>query len=203
MECSNNLKQIGLALHNYHTAYDGLPPAYVADQDGNPLYSWRVLLLPQLEQQNVYDRFDKDKAWDSPENQAVSATLLPVFQCPSSPRDRGPYTHYAVVVGPETLFAEDNSLNFGDVHDGLANSIMVVEIRNSGIHWAEPRDITMDDLLATGINGHDAAGCGSYHPGGMMVCMADGSVHFISEDMSTDVLRSLLTASGGETVTLP
>ena len=198
--CGNNLKQIGLAMLYYEQMNGRFPPAYVTDDDGKPLYSWRLLLLPFMEQEYLFEQFDRTKAWDSPENLAGSETLLSVYQCPSSNRMKGPYTDYVVVVGPETVFPGEKPLGIQHVRDGTTNTIMVVEVRNSGIHWAEPRDITLDDLLATGINGHADSGCGSQHPGGMNVLFCDGSVHFIAEQISLETLRSLLTAGGGELI---
>ena len=203
MECSNNLKQIGLAMWSYRSMNGDYPPAYVADEHGNPLYSWRVLLLPFMEQTYLYNQFDFESAWDSPANLAVTETTMQVFQCPSKSPRTEPFTDYMVVVGPETMFPGAESTGPHDIRDGQSNTIMVVEVLDTGVHWTEPRDITMDDLLAKGINGHDETGCGSHHPGGVMVGLADGSVHFFEEDISSDLFRSLLTRSGGEVVSLP
>ena len=101
MECSNNLKQIGLAMWAYRSMNGDYPPAYVVDDEGNPLYSWRVLLLPFMEQQILYDQFDLENSWDSPGNLAVTETTLQVFQCPSKSERTEPFTDYMVVVGPE------------------------------------------------------------------------------------------------------
>ena len=94
-------------------------------------------------------------------------------------------------------------MGIDDVWDRISKTIIIVELRSSAIHWAEPKDIAIEDLLATGINGHDESGCGSHHSGGMNVLLSDGSVHFFSEDASTDLLRSWLTREGGEVVPLP
>ena len=160
------------------------------------------MLLPFLERQDLFDRFDLEKAWNSPENIAISETILPIFQCRSSPGEVGPYSDYVVVVGRDTLFPEDRSIGFGDIHDGLTGTIMVVEVRNSGIRWAEPTDITMEDVLATGINRHDT-GCGSHHPMGLNVAFGDGAVTFVGEDIADETLHGLLTRSGGEVVEVP
>src|SRR5882724_6224195 len=84
MQSTNNLRQISLALINYHDTYRSFPSAVVTDADGQPLYSGRVLLLPFMEQAALYERFDKTKAWDSPENSALSKTIIRVFMDPSS-----------------------------------------------------------------------------------------------------------------------
>src|SRR5207253_3651309 len=82
-QSSNNLKQLGLALHNYLDFYQSFPPAVVRDADGNPLYSGRVLLLPFMGQENLYRSFDLTQAWDSPRNQAISQMQLSVFRDPA------------------------------------------------------------------------------------------------------------------------
>ena len=69
--CQNNLKQIGLSLHNYHEEYGSIPPAYVIDQDGRPLYSWRVLILPFVDQAPLYNKLHLDEPWDSPHNRQI------------------------------------------------------------------------------------------------------------------------------------
>src|SRR5262249_21734482 len=68
MQSTNNLKQIALAMHSYHDTMGRFPPAIVRDKEGKPLYSWRVLLLPYLEQQNLYNQFKLDEPWDSEHN---------------------------------------------------------------------------------------------------------------------------------------
>jgi hypothetical protein len=82
-QCRNNLKAIGLALYNYADAHGGtLPPAYVADAHGRPLYSWRVLILPYIEQRPLYDRFHLDEPWDSPNNRTLIASMpFTYFYC--------------------------------------------------------------------------------------------------------------------------
>jgi hypothetical protein len=83
MVCSNNLKQLGLALHNYHQTYGCFPPAYVADEDGRPMHhSWRVLVLPFLEQQQLYDQYRFDEPWDGPNNRKLAENVISIFHCP-------------------------------------------------------------------------------------------------------------------------
>jgi hypothetical protein len=84
-QCSNNLKQIALAFHNYHDTYKTFPPAYIPDENGRPMHSWRVLILPFLEQQALYNMYNFDEPWDSPANAMVTSTAIPVFQCASDP----------------------------------------------------------------------------------------------------------------------
>ena len=98
-QCKNNLKQIGLALHNYLDAYSVLPPAYTVDDAGRPLHSWRTLLLPYIDQQTLYNTIDLSKPWDDPVNATACKTSVPAYRCPSAdiPAD---HTTYLAIVAP-------------------------------------------------------------------------------------------------------
>ncbi len=99
-QCTNNLKQIGLALHNYHSATNGFPAAAITSKDGKPLLSWRVAILPFIEQQNLYNEFHLDEAWDSPHNKALIARMPKTYLCPTAPvRQEGTTTYKAFVGG--------------------------------------------------------------------------------------------------------
>src|SRR5258708_3140815 len=109
-QCKNNLKQIGLALHNYHDEFKCFPPAFVADANGRPMHSWRVLLLPYLDQAPLYANYQFDEPWDGPNNSKLADKILAVFNCPSEDhaRDKSKATmaSYVAVVGPETAWPE-------------------------------------------------------------------------------------------------
>jgi len=199
--CNGRLKQIGLALHNYHDRFGCFPPAYVADADGRPLYSWRVLILPYVEQKPLSDAWNFDEPWDSPNNLSVSQTPLDLFLCPSDEQSTAgpgsPMTSYLAIVGPETMWPGSEARAFGDVSDGTSNTLLVVEVHNSGVHWAEPRDLHVDQMAAV-INPEAGQGISSAHEHGANVLFADGSVQFLSSETSTATLKALLTIAGGE-----
>src|SRR4029453_18405554 len=92
-QCSNNLKQIAIALHSYESDYHCLPPAYTVDATGKPLHSWRTLILPFIEQKLLYDKIDLSKPWDDPAIQAAFAANPQVYRCPSvdNPKSHTPY----------------------------------------------------------------------------------------------------------------
>ena len=127
-QCTNNLKQIALALHNYHAAYDALPPAYIADEHGRPLHSWRVLLLPFLKQQSLYEQYDFREPWNGPNNIKLLSKMPSLFECPSS-HPPGPavstFTSYVVISGPGTMFPGAKPIRFDRVTDILADSMVV------------------------------------------------------------------------------
>jgi hypothetical protein len=103
-QCRNNLKQIGVALQNYHAAWNSFPPPYTVDSNGRPLLSWRVLILPYLNQQDVYDEFHLDEPWDSPHNRELTRLMLDVFTCPSDENAMPFATNYVAITGLGTAF---------------------------------------------------------------------------------------------------
>ncbi|MCL2623881.1 MAG: DUF1559 domain-containing protein, partial [Planctomycetaceae bacterium] len=202
MQCTNNIKQIGLALHNYHDAHWVLPPVMTADANGKPLHSWRVLLLPFIEQQALYEQIRLNEPWDSEHNKQFHNRVPSIYQCPSAKGDMTGMTSYSVVVGKECLFNEPNAKKtFAAIADGTSNTIAIVE-RKTPVCWMDPtQEITFEEACK-GVN-VSAGGLGSNHTGGMNVGFFDGRVHFISETIAPTVLRALLTCAGGESVAMP
>jgi DNA-directed RNA polymerase subunit RPC12/RpoP len=193
-QSSNNLKQIGLALHNYHDVYSTFPPAVVTDADGKPLYSGRVLLLPYLEQSGLYESFDKSQAWDSERNRAISQSMLPVFHDPSSPGGGAGQTDYLFVTGTQTVFEDDKGTPMMRITDGMSNTILVVEVKNSGVNWAEPSDLDLSQPIPLPQGNH---------PGGNLVLFGDGSVRFVSQSATPGQIHAAATKDGGEATMLP
>lgn len=201
MLCGNNLKQIGIAMHNYHDVYKTLPPAFIADEEGTPIRSWRVLILPFIEQTPLHQRYDFNEAWDAPENQFAANTALPVYTCPSDPAGAATPTDtsYVVLTGPGTIFEEGESPKFRNIIDGTSNTIMAVEMRGAGINWCEPKDL--DSAEFVGMFGPNGTGSqNSPHPGGLNVLMADASVRFLSFSIDPAMANALATRNGGEDV---
>jgi hypothetical protein len=200
--CTNNLKRIGLALQNYHDEYKGFPPAYISDENGRPMHSWRVLILPYVERNDLYQQYNFDEPWNGPNNRRLAEMMPDVFRCPNSKADDNE-TSYVAVVGPETVWPGDKRVRLHDVHDGTSKTMMLVEIADSGINWLEPRDLPFEQA-ALGINPpHTKLSVSSGHPGGASFLSCDGSVHFLSDDIPPETLRALLTRDGGENAAIP
>jgi prepilin-type processing-associated H-X9-DG protein len=192
-QCSNNLKQIGIALQNYHDVHKTFPPAYTVDANGNKMHSWRVLILPFIDDSishNVAENYHFDEPWDSPNNQRLGAVAPSIFNCPSS-MDDGPTTNYVAVVGEETVWPGDRPLGIRAIRDGTSRTIQVVETIDSGIHWMEPRDLSFAEA---------EQGLRSRHPGGSNAVFADSHVQFLPNDIPPAVLRAMLTREGQESV---
>jgi hypothetical protein len=191
-QCKNNLKQIAIALHNYYDVYDTLPPAYVADENGKPLYSWRVLILPYIEQANMYEQFDKTKAWDDPANRRFLEMMPAVYACPSA-GERGQHTNYAAVFGPRCVFHGTEGTTFRDITDGASNTLLVGEVHGAAIPWTAPIDVDVTRHPTLG----DPKGFNSAHEGGCQFCMGDGSVHFIAHVVNPQTLQWLFEKDDG------
>jgi hypothetical protein len=191
-QSSNNLKQLALAIHNYHDINKCLPPAVVTDADGNPLYSGRVLLLPYLEQQHIYDMWDKTQPWDSEANRPLSVIMIPTFR---DPADTGPpgQTSYLFVSGAGTMFEAGQNITFAKVLDGTSTTMMLVEVKGSGINWAQPKD----------WDGAVSPLPASNHSSGNLVGFADGSVRPIPPSTPIGSIRASASRAAGEAVTLP
>ena len=197
MQCTNNMKMIGLALHTYIDANGCLPPAYTVDENGNPLHSWRVLMLPYMEQQYLYDQIRHDEPWDSEYNKQFHSQMMSCYRCPSATGHTLGMTCYSVIVGEETPFGDPTAkLTLGDIPDGFSNTIFLVE-RKTPVCWMDPtQEITFEEACK-GINVSEN-GIGSNHTGGINACIFDGSVMFISKTIDPDALRAALTRAGGE-----
>jgi len=192
-QSTNNMKQIGLALHNYIDTYGEVPPAVVKDENGNPLYSGRVLLLPYLEQGALYNSMDKTKPWNAPENAHIASIRIPTFEDPSSVQagTPTPRTDYFFITGPGTVFEDGKQIKFMDITDGTSNTLWLLEGKNGTVHWAEPKDFDVGQL-GTLPQGN--------HPGGNIAGLMDGSVRFMSSNINPGTLKALITRSGGEVV---
>ena len=199
-QCVNNMKQIGLAILNYESTNGCFPPAATYDASGKPLLSWRVLILPYMEQSPLFGRFHLDEPWDSPNNKPLSDVSITAFRCPSEVAPAA-LTTYQVFVDPRSLFTgEPTGVAGRDVPDGNGSTILVVEGANP-VPWSKPDELSVESLT------DPALGAGSKHPGGFNVLMADGSVRFFKSSparpFDRQQLEALITRNGHEPVTVP
>jgi hypothetical protein len=186
----NNLRQLGVALHNYHDTHKSFPPAVVTDADGKPLYSGRVLLLPFLEQAAVYERFDKSKAWDSAENQALSQVVIPTFQDPANKTGSPERSDYVFVTGKGTAFDGNKSVRLTDMTDGTSNTIVAICTSGGPANWAAPQEWNVESGVVPAAS----------QPDNIQVLFADGSVQVMKPQHFQQNIRSLASHSGGDVV---
>lgn len=185
-QCLNNVKQILLALHNYREAHGTLPPAYTVDDEGNRLHSWRTLILPYLDQQELYDEINLTKPWDDPANAEARETVVYIYYCPSSPVELDETT-YLAVIGPDGAFSGSDGKRWEDLPAGAANTIAIVDVSyQHSVHWMSPNDISVDELLAYDTETR-------LHHGKSLVCgFADGSVETFGLHEKREELHSVL-----------
>ena len=160
-QCANQLKQIGLALHNYHYTHKQFPPAYVADKDGKPMHSWRVLILPYVEQKALYDQYDLNEPWDGPNNKTLLAARPTIYVCPSdgaSSAVGATNTSYIAVVGSDAAWPDGKARSFKDdrFSGKTSSTIMVIETDDPDVNWTEPKDLYVDareaaDMASSGV----------------------------------------------------
>lgn len=193
-QCKNNLKQIGLALYNYQSKYHALPPAYTVDAAGKPLHSWRTLILPWVEQLDLYNMIDLSKPWDDPANAEAYKTVPSVYRCPSVALPPG-FTSYLGIVGTNACFHPTAPRAFSEMTDGTENTLMVIEVaQEQAVHWMAPQDASEEMVLNFGKDGK------LNHTGGTQAAFADGSVRFLSENLDTETLRALISLAGNDRV---
>ncbi|MBN2022373.1 MAG: DUF1559 domain-containing protein [Pirellulales bacterium] len=191
--CVNNMRQIGLGLMNFEAAHKRYPNySDPRAPEGEPI-SWRVELLPQMEQGYLHDQYDPNQPWDSPVNGTIADPMPTIYRCPSSGNAAPLETDYLGVSGPGAVFQEKGNVSMKDIRDGASNTIVVIESHPSGIHWMEPADAKTEDFDPLG-----ASPLSSAHPGVANAVFADGSVRSLSDDIDPAALKAMTTIQGGE-----
>jgi hypothetical protein len=194
-ESINSLKQLGLAMHNYHASHRAFPPAAVCDAQGKPLLSWRVLLLPYLEEKALYDQFHLDEPWDSPNNKKLIDRMSSAYRSPGSKLTEPGRTNYVVAVGQGTVFGEKQGVKIKDITDGTSNTLMLVEVDDDhAVIWTKPDDLPLDPKLPNkglgGLWGDDS----------FLTTFCDGSVRVIKRNVDPETLRRLFIRNDGQPV---
>ena len=192
MQSSNNLKQIVLAMHNHESAYKRLPVRATRDANGKPLLSWRVAILPFIEQNNLYQQFNLDEPWDSDHNIRLLEKMPAVFKHPAFKGPEG-HTVYLAPYRKGTIWTSEKPM-FREISDGTSNTIAYFEVNDEhAVPWTQPIDMDLDesDIFAF------------FRMPVSNVSMFDGSVRAISKSIDRVVLDALITSAGGEVVNVP
>ena len=190
-QSTNNLKQIGLALHNFLSANDHFP-GDIRGKDSKPLLSWRVAILPFIEQQALFNEFHLDEPWDSTHNKALIAQMPATFAVPDgSPTEPG-LTFYRGFSGKGTLFdpMSGDGTKIASITDGTSNTIAVVEAKEA-VPWTKPESELPFDELKPGEQPKPIIDLlGGHFSDGFNALFCDGSVRFIRNTVSLQVLES-------------
>jgi hypothetical protein len=212
-QSKNNLKQIMLALHNYHDTFNKFPTGTMPHPMLKPdeRLSWLAMILPFVEQAPLWNRLDQKGAWNKGANEALTRTTVPFFLHPTMLNQEPGVTNYVGLAGigekgpildardPKAgAFAYDKPRGIRDFTDGTSNTLMVIE-SNRATPWAAGGPSTIRPLTQQPyIGGPD--GFGGVSPGGANAALADGSVRFLSDKIDPTVMEALTTIGGGEVV---
>ena len=196
-QSKNNMKQIGLAMHNFHDVNNHWVSGGTTGSDGQLAHSWQMHLLPYMDQAPLYQSIDADVAWDDSSQGGAFRTIVPAYHHPSQTElfTAGGYasSHYA---GNVNVLRVDSDFAIRDVTDGTTNTIAAGEVAAGFEAWGDPTNLRDPaDGLGQGLDQF-----GSSSVGGAHMLMMDGSVHFMSENINPQVLQGLSTPDGGETI---
>lgn len=194
-QCKSNLRQIGLALHEYAKVHGSFPPAYVADANGKPMHSWRVLILPYIDQQARYNAYNFAEPWDGPNNSRLLANMPILYACPGRSRE-STNTSYVAPIGTHCIFRGAEPVALDDIPDGASMTVLVGETLGADIPWMKPEDIDIAVHPALG----DKQGFSSPHNGIVNFLLADISIISVKATVDPQTLQALFTRDGGETV---
>ncbi len=204
-QCRNNLKQIGLAMHNYHDVHGSFPAAAL----GQPPVSWRIALLPYLEHASLAEQYNRNLPWNSSANALLQNTKVPPYACPSRPSQFDSHwrflTAYIVPNSDGAIFSSNTGTPYSEIKDGTSNTFLAMEACGTEIVWTEPRDVDSSNAAfsvnAPGpVKGMSGSMTSSWYFAGSQVCLADGSVRFIDTRIDPRVMQALITKDGGEEI---
>jgi hypothetical protein len=192
-QLGERLKQIGVAMHTYHDKHKRLPAAAIYSADGQPLLSWRVVLLPYLGHDDLYRQFRLDEPWDSAHNLALAAEMPKVYKLPAFFDDRRVpnATYFQVFVGPGAAFEGKVGVSLFDFPDGPSNTVMVT-LAEEPVVWTKPAD------LAFPPKGPLPKPRAFYRGDWYFVLFADGSSSQVDASITDGELRAAITRNDGK-----
>jgi hypothetical protein len=195
----NNLKQLALAMHNFHDVYGHFPKAASTARDfgrqTDTPHSWRIDLLPFLGAADLYQQYKMDEAWDGPNNKKLLDRMPAVFRSPyDDPKSMS--TAYAVLVGKGTVFEKgEKGIKIAEITDGTSNTILVVEARRN-CPWMKPEDIPFDE-------DKPVPELGDFVEGKFAAAMADGRACIFTRSKVEDILKFMIQRNDGTPITIP
>ena len=187
---TNNLRQLALAMHDYHDEHKKFPAAAICDKNGKPLLSWRVAILPYVEQKPLFDQFNLDEPWDSEHNIKLLGRMPQVFVRPLGSAKPGE-THYRVFVGGGAGFEMCDALRLKDIKDGTAKTIMIVEAAHS-VPWTKPDELVYDPNAPLPDLGASATKS-NFH-----AAFFDGHVQYLPNTLAAKTVRALITRTADD-----
>lgn len=188
----DNLKKIGIAFHNYGNAHGDKWADDLTDKDGRVLLSWRVAILPYIDEEQLYKEFKLDEPWDSPHNKKLAAKMPKVF-APIRVKAKEGETFYQRFVGKGAIFdAKGTSYTIPTIPDGTSNTALVVEAGNPVV-WSQPGDLPFGEK-------RPLPKLGGLFDGDFHVLFCDGSVYRIKKDYDQDIMKKVVMPDDGTPV---
>jgi hypothetical protein len=195
-QSTNNLKQLVLAMHNYHDSFGKFPAAYSIDKDGKPLLSWRVHILPFIEHDALYKEFHLDEPWDSEHNKKLIPKMPRTYMSSKKLPEAG-LTTYLAPVGDGTVFPGKDAIQIKDITDGTSNTVIFLDADDEhAVVWTKP-----DDLKVNPKKPED--GLSTRHGEGYLFAFADGSVRFLTTKIDKKTLGLLFIRNSGMVKDIP
>ncbi len=192
----NNVRQLLMAMIIYENVYRRLPSRAIFSKEGKPLLSWRVQILPYIEEEALYKQFHLDEPWDSDHNKSLISQMPTIFNSPAETAADGK-TRYVVPVGKGTIFEGEKGLTLAQITDGLSKTILLVEVGpEKAVTWTKPDDMEYNPEKPL-------AGFGPISPTGFNIGFADGVIRRIMPTVDLEVLKAMFTYAGGEVVEIP
>ena len=186
----NNLKQLAFAVHSYTAANNELLPRNLVDKNGKPLLSWRIRLLPYLDQEELFKRFKADEPWDSENNLKLLDAMPKVYSSPRVFVKKMGFTVYQGFDGKDTAFESSSRIKIGAIADGTSNTILMVE-SSAAVPWTKPVDLPFDEKK-------DLPDFGKSFDGKPLVSLCDGSVRVLDlKKIKAETLKNAITTADG------
>jgi len=201
----SSLRRIAMAMRNFHDAHQGFPASHSVAEEGKPLLSWRVHILPYLGEARLYSEFHLNEPWDSEHNRTLVSKMPAVYRSPHSKADPGKTVFLGnaisngVLGDPTDVSTPPHGTKITGkpptmITDGVASTILAIEANDSqATIWTKPRDFELNE-------GQSLEGIAGLHDGGFYAAWCDGSVQFVLNATSPEAIRALFTIDGAESV---
>lgn len=198
--CKCAINELSFMLRGYHNRHGHFPPAYLADENGKPMHSWRVLILyDDLLNNDFIKSYDFNEPWDGPNNRKLADPIPHCYACPLDEKRRPHDTSYLMLTGPGTFCQNDETRSLKDCVDNSETTAIVVEMAESGVHWMEPRDLDIREMSFK-VNDYSKPSIRGNLEFEPCIVIAGGWIATVAPKTPEATIKALTTIAGGEKV---